>query len=97
MTRSVFQGGRPRAGVALRGGENGQPTVLGGNGGPGWKRSPLHRLFPSVCGGQPLISRPNEKLQFRFGANRRVFETTLTDRDALARFIDVSIVRMTVG
>jgi len=32
--------------------------------------------FPSTFEGQPLISHPNEKLEFRFVANQHVFETT---------------------
>lgn len=32
--------------------------------------------FPSTYRGKPLIAHPNEKLDFRFVANQRVFETT---------------------
>jgi hypothetical protein len=32
--------------------------------------------FPSTFKGKPLISHPNEKLEFRFVANQRVFEAT---------------------
>ncbi len=32
--------------------------------------------FPSLDHGKPLISHPGEKLEFRFVANQRVFETT---------------------
>ena len=32
--------------------------------------------FPSTFKGKPLISHPNEKLEFRFIANQRVFEAT---------------------
>ncbi|MGB2898160.1 MAG: hypothetical protein WBB89_02770 [Candidatus Acidiferrum sp.] len=32
--------------------------------------------FPSIVEGKPLISHPEEKLEFRFILNQRVFETT---------------------
>lgn len=43
----------------------------------GWHASKDITLsFPSIFKGKPLISHPNEKLEFRFIANQRVFETT---------------------
>lgn len=62
-------------------GENGQrsddfcfggPVTDDGRNGP----KEITLSFPSTLKGKPLIAHPNEKLEFRFIANRRVFETT---------------------
>jgi len=36
----------------------------------------IKKTFPSIVEGKPLISHPEEKLEFRFILNQRVFETT---------------------
>jgi hypothetical protein len=42
------------------------------------KVSAIIMSFPSLVGGKPLISHRDEKLEFRFILNQRVFETTFT-------------------
>jgi hypothetical protein len=63
---------------------NGQAfAVLAGLGsGKDYAVSAIHLSFPSVSDGKPLISHLNEKLQFRFVANQRVFETTFVVNSA---------------
>ena len=57
---------------------NGQVSaVLGGLGvGKDGKISAIQLSFPNSSDGKPLISHRDEKLQFRFIADQRVFETT---------------------
>jgi hypothetical protein len=60
---------------------NGQVSaVLGGppvkEGGPPFFYPAIHVSFPSQFKGKALISQPEEKVEFRFIANQRVFETT---------------------
>ena len=58
---------------------NGQVhAVLAGMGGHGHGPSAVFLSFPGAVDGKPLISHANEKLEFRFIANQRVFETTFT-------------------
>jgi len=40
------------------------------------KVSGIYLFFPSLSYGRPLISHPNEKLEFRLILHQRVFETT---------------------
>lgn len=49
--------------------------------GPGTEGRPTYAillLFPRLVDGKPLITGPNEKVQFRLIARQRVFETTFT-------------------
>ena len=57
---------------------NGQiHAVLGGLGvDKDHKASAIYMSFPSVVDGKPLITHRDEKLEFRFIANQRVFEAT---------------------
>lgn len=50
----------------------GGPVTDDGRNGP----KEITLSFPSTLKGKPLIAHPNEKLEFRFIANQRVFETT---------------------
>jgi hypothetical protein len=68
----------PCAGIKTSGGQ-----VFAVTGGFGFKSfskdatpSAINLSFPSVFRGKLLISQPNEKIEFRFIANQRVFETT---------------------
>jgi hypothetical protein len=40
------------------------------------RASAIIMSFPSIVEGKPLISHPDERIEFRFILNQRVFETT---------------------
>ena len=63
------------AGVRTGNGQTHAVTSRMGHGNDN-KVSGIVMSFPSIVEGKPLISRPGEKLEFRFILNQRVFETT---------------------